>query len=318
MDFKFEFGRHQINKIPREKIIEELEKVAKASNYMDFKQTDFDKRASISSYTVYREFGSWEKALYVLAEYLRGKGINLITSRRRRTKYTDRELFDEIERVWVKLGHRPSENEWSRIDYKISYDTYCRHFGGWQKACLKFIEYKSGKVLIEDSSHEVKNNPETRRRHNNKNISIGSNTSFSRTIPLSVRVKVLARDNFKCVFCGKSPAINAGTVLHIDHIVPFSKAGSNMADNLQTLCEECNLGKSDRLMNINTTQSIDLKKGGDGGQIFIISENISGNGKITADGGDGEMGGNAGKIHIESKTNSYSGNISAKGGKSAK
>lgn len=69
-------------------------------------------------------------------------------------------------------------------------------------------------------------------------------------------------------------------------------------------------------MKINTIQSVDLKKGGEGGQVFIITENISGNGKITADGGDGEMGGNAGKIHIESKTNNYSGNISAKGGKS--
>ena len=47
-DFKFEFGRHQISKIPREKIIAELEKVAKHFNYIDFKQDDFDKIADIS------------------------------------------------------------------------------------------------------------------------------------------------------------------------------------------------------------------------------------------------------------------------------
>lgn len=58
MEFKFDFKRHQINKIPREKIVAELEKVAKAFRYMDFKQKDFDKLSSISNYTVYREFGS--------------------------------------------------------------------------------------------------------------------------------------------------------------------------------------------------------------------------------------------------------------------
>ncbi|OGL29634.1 hypothetical protein A3E76_06285 [Candidatus Saccharibacteria bacterium RIFCSPHIGHO2_12_FULL_44_22] len=70
----------------------------------------------------------------------------------------------------------------------------------------------------------------------------------TRTIPLSLRVKVLSRDKFRCVFCGKSPAIDVGTILHIDHIKPFSKGGENTLDNLQTLCQDCNLGKSDNLI----------------------------------------------------------------------
>lgn len=59
-----------------------------------------------------------------------------------------------------------------------------------------------------------------------------------------------------------------------------------------------------------------INRGGDGGQIFIISEQINGDGLISTDGGSGEVGGNAGKVHIESKINNYSGTISAKGGKS--
>jgi 5-methylcytosine-specific restriction endonuclease McrA len=66
----------------------------------------------------------------------------------------------------------------------------------------------------------------------------------SRTISLNLRIKVLSRDKFRCVFCGKSPATDIGTQLHIDHIIPFSKGGTNTIDNLQTLCEKCNLGKS--------------------------------------------------------------------------
>ncbi|MGL4943487.1 MAG: HNH endonuclease [Thermoguttaceae bacterium] len=32
--------------------------------------------------------------------------------------------------------------------------------------------------------------------------------------------------------------------MHVDHIVPRSKGGTNDDDNLQTLCQKCNLGKS--------------------------------------------------------------------------
>ena len=67
-----------------------------------------------------------------------------------------------------------------------------------------------------------------------------------RNVSLSLRLNVLNRDNFKCVFCGKSPATDFGTKLHIDHRVPFSKGGKSTLENLQTLCEECNLGKSDQ------------------------------------------------------------------------
>ncbi|OGY07146.1 MAG: hypothetical protein A3D24_04880 [Candidatus Blackburnbacteria bacterium RIFCSPHIGHO2_02_FULL_39_13] len=68
----------------------------------------------------------------------------------------------------------------------------------------------------------------------------------TRSISLNIRLKVLNRDKFRCVFCGKSPATDIGTQLHIDHIVPFSKGGGNNLENLQTLCFECNLGKSNR------------------------------------------------------------------------
>lgn len=70
----------------------------------------------------------------------------------------------------------------------------------------------------------------------------------SRNVSLSLRLEVLSRDNFRCVFCGKSPATDIGTKLHIDHIEPFSKGGKSTLENLQTLCEECNLGKSNRVV----------------------------------------------------------------------
>ncbi len=91
-------------------MVSELEKVAEHFNYTDFRQSDFNKIAGISDYTIYREFGSWEKALQFLAEHLKAKGIKFrITTRRK--SYSEQEMFDEMERIWRMLGHRPSRDE---------------------------------------------------------------------------------------------------------------------------------------------------------------------------------------------------------------
>lgn len=60
----------------------------------------------------------------------------------------------------------------------------------------------------------------------------------------NLRFLVMKRDNYKCQICGDSPAKNPQTELHIDHIVPWSKGGETVLDNLQTLCSKCNMGKT--------------------------------------------------------------------------
>jgi len=70
------------------------------------------------------------------------------------------------------------------------------------------------------------------------------NTKSKRAVSLSMRLTVLARDNYKCVKCGASPQ---NAKLHIDHVIPFSRGGNCALSNLQTLCEKCNLGKGNRL-----------------------------------------------------------------------
>jgi hypothetical protein len=67
----------------------------------------------------------------------------------------------------------------------------------------------------------------------------------SRAISDKLRYQVLKRDNFKCCACGASPAKDPSIELHIDHIIPWSKGGKTVIENLQTLCSRCNLGKGD-------------------------------------------------------------------------
>jgi HNH endonuclease len=55
-----------------------------------------------------------------------------------------------------------------------------------------------------------------------------------------LKLKVLKRDKYKCKICNNSPALNSHIKLEIDHIIPFSKGGSDKIDNLQVLCNICN------------------------------------------------------------------------------
>ena len=66
----------------------------------------------------------------------------------------------------------------------------------------------------------------------------------SRNVNLRLRFLVMKRDNFKCQKCGRSPSRDPKIILHVDHILPYSKGGETILDNLQTLCSTCNLGKS--------------------------------------------------------------------------
>jgi hypothetical protein len=63
----------------------------------------------------------------------------------------------------------------------------------------------------------------------------------SRTIPDGLRFKVLRRDGFACVYCGRGHA--DGVRLQIDHVVAWSKGGRTVFDNLRTSCGACNRGK---------------------------------------------------------------------------
>lgn len=62
-----------------------------------------------------------------------------------------------------------------------------------------------------------------------------------RKIEQKVKDLVWNRDNGKCVLCGSNEK------LEFDHIIPFSKGGSNTYRNIQILCEKCNREKSNKI-----------------------------------------------------------------------
>lgn len=64
-----------------------------------------------------------------------------------------------------------------------------------------------------------------------------------------LREFIKKRDNFTCCICGNSTSTEPNLLLEIDHIVPVSKGGYTIEENLQTLCWKCNREKSNKLMN---------------------------------------------------------------------
>ena len=58
-----------------------------------------------------------------------------------------------------------------------------------------------------------------------------------RSIPQDVKIAVAARDCGRCRQCGSSEE------LHFDHVIAWSKGGSNTIANIQLLCGACNRRK---------------------------------------------------------------------------
>ena len=63
-----------------------------------------------------------------------------------------------------------------------------------------------------------------------------------------LRFEILKRDEFTCQYCGRNPTEDK-IKLHVDHINPKKNGGLFVKDNLITACKDCNLGKSDVLLN---------------------------------------------------------------------
>lgn len=74
---------------------------------------------------------------------------------------------------------------------------------------------------------------------------VNGKRNIRRALRASERFEVLRRDNFTCRYCGrKAPSVR----LQVDHVVPWSAGGGDNLSNLVTACEECNRGKSAKLL----------------------------------------------------------------------
>ena len=110
-------------------------------------------------------------------------------------------------------------------------------------SCVPYV------VLSKNINVVYYNNPKKTSRSSKGTISKKIKAFAEKAVDASgiragIRWQVFERDNFKCVACGASQ--KDGAILHVDHIIPRSKGGTDTMENYQTLCQKCNIGKSNK------------------------------------------------------------------------
>lgn len=224
---KFELEPYHRNTSDKE-LIDDLNKVAKFLKKESVTIDEYNENGKYHATTLTRRFGSWFTALEKAGlEKTRTLGV------------TNEEYFQNLEKVWTKLGRQPRYNDMQKPVSEYVAGAYEHRFGTWRKALDEFVKY-AHQVVPKINTMKIESKHKTHRT--------------KRSISWRLRFIVMRKDEFKCKICGRSPAIDSTIILHVDHILPWSKGGETIPENLQTLCSKCNIGKSNLYESNNITK----------------------------------------------------------------
>ena len=212
--------------LSRDTVLQALREYANQNPGLSITEKAIAARLGLGRGAIIHRFGKWES---MLAEV----GLQPVPLGRR---YTEEECFENILGLWTHYGRQPSFTELKQPPSFVGPKAYVRRWGGWRAALSAFVKRVND---TPESQEEIPAPPPPLIEEQ----STAPTVTTPRSISLALRYKVLARDNFRCVICGASPAKDVTVELHVDHIFPWSKGGKNTEDNLRTLCFKCNLGK---------------------------------------------------------------------------
>lgn len=122
------------------------------------------------------------------------------------------------------------------------YEALVQHARWRVKAMKRKENRKIDKARLEREGAEAQKRYAAERKSNGGEFTFFNSAKWQR-----LRYQVLLASNGCCVLCGRSTREH-GVILHVDHIKPRSRF-PNLAlerSNLQVLCGDCNLGKSNR------------------------------------------------------------------------
>ncbi len=214
----FKLSRAPNAPVSDDELIADLKRVAESLKSDTVPQKKYDTVGAFHCSTIMRRFGSWNEALRIA-----GLAIS------NEIYISDERLFENLLVLWQHFGRQPRRSELSSPPSVYSQGPYNRRFGSWTASLEAFVNYANdsgAESIIDSIAFE------------------GGRRKTGRDPSLRLRWHVLQRDRFTCCACGTSPALRPGIELHVDHVVPWSKGGETVLENLQTLCSECNLGKS--------------------------------------------------------------------------
>ena len=200
-------------------ILADIARILNNNGHKTLTIREYDRIGKYNSSTVLRRFGTWNIALQKAG----GKGGNAF--------HSDEEMMSNIKNVWLSKGCQPSRRDMdNKTISTISSNSYLRRFGTWYGALEAFVSYIESASDTDDSLpppsptpssiiHKTKREPSDR-----------------------LKIQVLMRDGNKCRICGVECSGGLHNI-HFDHIIPWSKGGETVLENLQVLCSSCNEAK---------------------------------------------------------------------------
>jgi len=183
----------------------------------------YSKHGTFAASTIAERFGTWNGAL-------EKAGIAPVQEK----SISIDDLFDNLRAVWIAKGRQPVFRDMKQEPSRYTATTYTDRFGGWRKALVEFLKSVASESVespAATNSVVVRESPNRRRT--------------KRDPSLRLKFRVMRRDDFKCVKCGRAPALEPGLILEVDHVLAWSQGGETVQENLQTLCYDCNRGKAD-------------------------------------------------------------------------
>lgn len=203
--------------------LEDLRRVSAGMVGATLTESAYRVNGRFSPSAIVRRFGSWASALATAG----------LDASHLPMEADVEQLFANLERMWERLGRAPKRDEMRRPLSEFSAGQYLRLFGKWRSVLEAFVAAANGPtplaLAIEPSGGSTPSSaPDQVRRRTGRNVG------------WRLRFLVFQRDRFRCRSCGASPDT---TQLHVDHVQPWSLGGDTVIENLQTLCERCNIGK---------------------------------------------------------------------------
>ncbi len=202
--------------VPDKELLADLSRVAKELGKNRVTLDEYNEKGNFHSTTLTRRFGSWFAATDK-AGLARTRNLNI----------PNEELFANLVELWTTLGRQPRYQDLRPGTSRFSSGTYEKRFGTWRKALAAFVQWANADQVVVTS---VASLARTDRR-------------TPRNINWRLRALVLMRDGAQCRLCGAAPC--DGVRLHVDHVKPWSRGGETILENLQILCNVCNVGKGD-------------------------------------------------------------------------
>ena len=222
----------KVNIITKEILIDCLQSHAAEFPGTSISLNEIAQKLGVQGASISGRFGKWQ-------DLLREVGLLPVAHGRR---YTDEECYENIIALWTHYGRQPNFAELNKHPSKVGSKAYISRWGGWRPALSAFINH-----VNQDAIHNTTTLALTPSISSELVSDKSTPENTPRSIGLALRYKVLSRDKFRCVICGRSPAKDANIELHVDHIYPWSRGGKNTEENLRTLCFDCNLGKGSKI-----------------------------------------------------------------------